>query len=180
MTWAAAANLGSYIVVGALVIFTVASVLNQIGPIHLALTKFDRLGILPNYSFFAPTPMVNDYRLVYRIVADDESASEWHELPVCGDARPTRALFNPLKYYNKAFIDGCNFILQEYAALENKRYIQLSDYYIGMLRLIAQLVPAERAGMRIRFAVVSSENPGELRIKQVIFVSMPHELNLAS
>ena len=166
-----------YLIVATLVVFSAASVIYQWDACKPTLRRFDPCGFLPNYSFFAPMPMVNDYRLVYRL--DPDQSGEWKEIPICSLLGSERTFYNPDKYCNKAFIDSSNFLIKEYAGLEskNKQFIQLSTYYIGILQLVAYSIQRERAKPWIaRFAVVSSENTDELKIKSVIFSSAVHEL----
>jgi hypothetical protein len=159
-----------YLIIGTLAIFTVASVLYQFKSMKSKLVKFDKLNILPNYSFFAPKPFENDYRLVYKIIAEEES--EWTEVPMYRKFNLLRIFWNPFKYYNKGMIDSCQFLLTEFNALKNKNFIQVSESYINILLVISKcLNRKEKNTETIRFAILASEGIKSVKIKNVVFAS---------
>src|SRR4051812_18040044 len=112
-----------YLVVGMFVVFAIASVLYQIRPLQRHLRQVDRWGVLPNYSFFAPKPLTNDYRLIYSVTRDDPR--RWIEIPMYGQVTPSRLFWNPGKYQNKALVDTCNFLIAEFNALSDKSFIRV-------------------------------------------------------
>ncbi|MEO7212101.1 hypothetical protein [Mucilaginibacter sp.] len=159
-----------YLVITTLAIFTIASVFFQVKRLQRRLSRFDKLGILPNYSFFAPKPLMNDFRVVYKTIA--ETDGEWTEIPMYKPFRFMRLCWNPFKYYNKGMIDTCNFLVSEFNALENKKFIQVSAHYLNILITIsACLNKGSGDPQKIRFAIISSEGAETLKIKNVVFAS---------
>jgi hypothetical protein len=159
-----------YLVITTLAIFTIASVFFQVKSLQRRLSRFDKLGILPNYSFFAPKPLMNDFRVVYKTIA--ETDGEWTEIPMYKPFRFMRLCWNPFKYYNKGMIDTCNFLVSEFNALENKNFIQVSAHYLNILITIsACLKKVSDEPQKIRFAIVCSEGAGIVKIKNVVFAS---------
>lgn len=78
-----------------LAIFMVASTLYQIKYFQKYLNKYDKFNLLPNYSFFAPKPYANDFRLVYKL--NEGSDSNWEELDMYKEFGLKRILWNPFK-----------------------------------------------------------------------------------
>ncbi|UTW62799.1 hypothetical protein KFE98_01180 [bacterium SCSIO 12741] len=123
-------------VITMLAMFSIASILYQIKPIQKVLLKYDPLGLLPNYSFFAPKPISNDFRIVYRV----KDRKEWEEVPMYQKFYLFRFLWNPFKYYNKGFIDSCQAVHKEYSLLKDKNLIQLSIHYLNLLSVVAKVL----------------------------------------
>jgi hypothetical protein len=165
-----------YIIFSILLLFNLATILFQIKPLKSILSKWDKLNILPNYSFFAPKPLMNDYRLVYKVLKEDEAA-EWLEVPMYNNFSPVRLLWHPFKYYNKGMIDTFQFLLQEFEAVENKKYIRLSLPYLSILMVIAKYLKQQNLeNVCVRFAFLQSEGVGEIKIKNVVFASYHQNL----
>ena len=165
----------SALVIAILAVFTVLSIVHQIRPLQRHLQKFDRFGLLPNYSFFAPRPLTSDYRLVYKIATDDDA--EWVEIPICAEAGALRLLWNPGKYVNKAFVDTCNFLIAEFHALSQKTLIQLSLNYLTLLLTVARhLRHADGQAEAVRFAVVTTAGGDRTGIERVMFASFNQSL----
>ena len=159
-----------YLIIGMLAVFSTASIFYQIKILQPRLRKFDKLGLLPNYSFFAPKPIANDYRLVYKIIA--ETDSDWLEVPMYEPFRLIRIIWNPFKYYNKSFIDTSHFLLMEFNALENKKFIQVSIHYISILMMLSKyLKKKEKKNLTIRFAIVASNGSTLVKIEKIMFAS---------
>lgn len=160
----------AWLVIGFLVIFAIASLLYQIKPLQRPLRKIDRWNLLPNYSFFAPKPLTNDYRLLYRVTTED--AGEWVEIPMYHGFRASRVVWNPYKYQNKALVDTCNFLVAEFNALQDKHFIRVSLHYLTILVTISRhLGPARRQGQKVRFAIVESAGANNVAIERVLFAS---------
>lgn len=163
------------IVVGALAFFSVASIAHQFRACKRWLRRLDPGFLLPTYTFFAPVPMTNDFRLVYRI--DPGAVGAWKEVCIYRGRRWFQPLLNPEKYYAKAFVDVCNFLLEEHAHLENKKVVQVSIHYISLLSLVATTLRRVGASATtVCFAIVSSEDTEALRIKGMFFLSMSHRV----
>lgn len=159
-----------YIVITILAIFIIASIFYQIKSLKSIIGKFDKFNLLPNYSFFAPKPFTNDYRLVYKIICDNDS--EWIEIPMYKKFDFFRIIWNPFKYYNKGMIDTCQFLLGEFHALENKNFIKISASYLNILLVISKFLKVEKEdAITIRFAILSSEGNDSVKIKNVVFAS---------
>jgi hypothetical protein len=159
-----------YIIIGVLAVFTAASISYQIKRFQTGLRKIDKLSLLPNYSFFAPKPLANDYRLLYKIISDTDTG--WLELPMYRKFNLLRIIWNPFKYYNKSMIDTCHFLLREFEALENKHFIRISLHYLSILMVISEyLKDRGKKDITIRFAVVASGGTDSVEVERVMFAS---------
>ncbi|MDB5127092.1 hypothetical protein [Mucilaginibacter sp.] len=161
-----------WFVITTLAIFFIASVFYQVKSLQGKFAKFDILHLLPNYSFFAPRPMVNDYRLVYKIIGSEE----WLEVPLYKYFSLQRIFWNPFKYYNKGMIDCFNFLIAEFNNLaeDNKDFILISENYLNILMLIVDHIKDKEA--TIRFAIVAAEGVETIQITDVIFASAYQKL----
>ncbi len=171
---------GDYLIVGILSLFTVLSMLYQLRPI-LPLTwlwRMDQIGLIPNYSFFAPLPLTSDFRVVYRIT-DSGQQSDFKEITIYRHFLWFRFLFNPFKYYNKGLIDLCVALITEYKALdeEERNFIQISHNYLSIFRLIQHELMRSAAihpDCELEFAIVSTKENTDRREMTVLFRSFKH------
>ena len=161
-----------YAVIGILAVFLIASILYQIKSLQTKFNRLDVLHVLPNYSFFAPRPLENDYRLVYKFVP--EEAHDWVEVPMYKDITPGRFFYNSFKYYNKGMIDSFNFLISEFNNLENKKLILVSQNYLNVLKLIADHV--RKDNIIIRFAILTSAGVDGAKVGDILFLSAHQKL----
>ncbi len=160
------------VVITILAIFYVASILYQFKGLQKRINKFDKLHLLPNYSFFAPNPLVNDFRLVYKINEENLGNSSWEELNMYKKFSFKRIFWNPFKYYNKGMIDICQYLTREFHAVKDKDKMKLSLNHINIVLTIFRYL--QKKGKKIsglKFAIVSSEGCEDLKIKKVIYDS---------
>ncbi|MGK4568062.1 hypothetical protein [Flavobacterium sp. 3HN19-14] len=144
----------------------------QIKSLQRKLSRLDFLHILPNYSFFAPRPLENDYRLVFKFIPEEEN--DWVEVPLYIGITANRFFYNPFKYYNKGMIDCFNFLIAEFNDLENKKLILVSENYLNVLRLIASHV--KHNNTVIRFAILTSAGVDEVKVANILFLSAHQRL----
>jgi|HubBroStandDraft_2_1064218.scaffolds.fasta_scaffold215536_2 hypothetical protein len=152
--------------------FTLMSIIYQVKYVQKRISVYDKFHLLPNYSFFAPRPFVNDYRLVYTMTSDKEN--EWIEIPMYSDSRLHRMFWNPFKYYNKGMIDSCHLLLIEFKRLENKNFIRISTNYINLLMVIAKYLGStgkREKDISVRFAILACEGADAVKIHKVLFSS---------
>lgn len=103
------------------------------------LRVMDLAGLVPHWTFFAPTPGTCDYYLLYR---DDQlldsSLTAWREISLCDNRRPWHLLWNPRKREKKALFDLTTALLRE-VQLEHLETIQLSVPYLALLTYVSSL-----------------------------------------
>ena len=141
--------------------------------------RFDRFGLLPNYSFFAPKPLMQDFRVVFRLTNESKN-DEWQELPMYENLSISKTLYNPFKYYNKGMIDICMSLLKEMKNLkeEQKDFIQVSANYLGIFNVIKKNIDRKEAiSKRIEFAIISTEDFKQKRKIKILFRSFQHNFS---
>lgn len=157
------------ILIVVLAIFTIASILYQIKKLQPSVQKIDKFNLLPNYSFFAPRPLSTDYRIAFTV--NSKENKEWVEVPMYKDFNVFRFIWNPFKYYNKGFIDSCQFLLQEYQALDEKKFIQISLYYLNFLTIISKVIKPKEENQQIRYVLMNSNGIKTISLEKVVFAS---------
>jgi hypothetical protein len=140
--------------------------------------KFDRLALIPRWTFFAPRPGRHDQHLVYRDIVDG-IAGEWQEVR-CAEFRPARRwLFNPTRFRQKALFDLVNRLRA--ARNEFSRFgldaksVQLSAGYMALLAwVVGQPVPVRPCLRQFAIATTAGHGPG--RTLRILYLSEPHPL----
>jgi hypothetical protein len=146
----------------------------QIDALRSRIGLADRLGFVPRWSFFAPTPGVHNFYLLYRIRFDDGTVGQWMSL--CGLDRfrsQWAAIWNPDRRTKKTVFDLAAILVQERADDEHARaLIQLSIPYLLILNYISGLSP--RSGVNaVQFLVMENYQDGSA---YPVFVSALHSM----
>ena len=104
------------------------------------LSRYDVLGILPRWTFFAPNPGHTDIRVLVRF-GSVSGVTPWSELWLSShiDDRRTaiRGLFNPYRRLDKLLFDFRNAVI----GITNPAQIRLSSEYISILAVAESVVP---------------------------------------
>ncbi|MFR9676221.1 hypothetical protein [Streptomyces sp. TR06-5] len=72
----------------------------------------DTFSLLPNWRFFAPTPAMHDYHLLYRTLGHDGETSRWRAVEIITGRKLHQILWFPTRRPEKACFDVCGEILQ--------------------------------------------------------------------
>lgn len=75
------------------------------------LQRKDTLSLLPSWRFFAPTPGMHDYHLLYRTLRQDGKTSPWQEVDTATRRRFRQIIWFPSRREGKAVHDVCSEIL---------------------------------------------------------------------
>jgi hypothetical protein len=116
-------------------VWAVFSILSQsTNTLTERLKSRDLLNLLPNYKFFCPNPIRNDYHLYYR-GRKDESVGEWKEIRIGRRIPLLCAIWNPYKRERKVFYKIVKTVRKHYIN-KNKRpyghaYLLLLDFVQG-------------------------------------------------
>lgn len=168
-----------------LVIWFVLSALNQINPISTRIARYDPLGLLPRWTFFAPHPGIYDYHLLYRecqsletLLATVQMVEEakdlvgpWIQVPAVCPGSARFMVWNPQRRVTKTITDivaGLTMLRLEYPKLGDG--VQFTSYYWLLLHLVQR--EAQR-GQR-QFAVIQSHGFPPQRTSAVFFISNFH------
>ena len=111
-------------------------------------------GLLPSWNFFAPTPGVYDYAVLYRDRSEAQVLGAWREASSGqADVRPWRsAVWNPEKFARKARVDLA--IEMARVVLEQpEEYVKLSIPYLLLLNHVSSL-PSDLCTDERQFMIV--------------------------
>lgn len=138
----------------------------------------DPLALVPVWTFFAPTPGVDDLRILYRDRLFDGARSEWCEIEPPRN-RWVHVVWNPDKRVRKAVVDACSellAVLPDSSKTElSSRLILLSPPYL----LLLNYIQAQRRDFRSearQFMITRSSGSATLDDSAILFVSIPHTL----
>lgn len=127
---------------------------------------------IPNWSFFAPTPNMFDYHLLYRVISDNGKVQEWTEVYSVKDKRPMRCLlWHPEKIFAKAFLDISLDLLNFSNKFNDRKQICISLPYLQLLNYLDPL-PEERSS--IQFMILTNSRVHDY---DVVFLSEVHALS---
>jgi hypothetical protein len=161
------------------ILWTILTILNQLNiSLKSRLLGWDKIGVIPGYSFFAPRPGRFDYHVLVRF-EKDHSFSRWFEIGPRNQRRLISFFFNPEKRLRKAVIDLTTQLVQEDADLgTHNKTIPMSYPYLAFLLVardaVRRLAPPA-ASVRYQFLLMVSQGRQGSGI-QPIFLSNVHLL----
>jgi hypothetical protein len=138
--------------------------------------RSDVFALIPCWHFFAPTPGMSDFSLVYRDQAADGSVSPWREVTgVTVTRQPFCALWNPGRRHTKAMLDITKELMQLITQDRQKWEIELSVPYLSLLNYISAL-PRHGEDRFTQFGIVMSSSSATADPPVVVFVSSLHAI----
>ncbi|WP_051732391.1 hypothetical protein [Kitasatospora phosalacinea] len=137
----------------------------------------DVFALVPQWSFFAPTPGMQDIVVVHRYRTVDGGLSRWREVAAgAPSGQPLCAVWNPHRRHAKAVLDATKNLMQLAAEGRRPEEIQLSVPYLALLTYVsAQLCPQERRATQ--FALVVQRSSAFQDPPSVAFVSALHAID---
>ena len=136
------------------------------------LRERDACLFLPEYRFFAPSPIQGDFHMLFRDTFANGTLGEWTE--VCGgrNRRLLDAIWNPEKRERKAMFDAVNqlFELRERGAI-----LPLTTPYLLLLNYVAA-VPRTVRPKLTEFQIMYSYGWWAERTPDTVLVSELHRL----
>jgi hypothetical protein len=127
---------------------------------------------IPNWSFFAPTPNMFDYHLLYRVISNNGKVQEWTQVYSVKDKRPMRCfLWHPEKIFAKAFLDISLDLLNFSNKINDRKQICVSLPYLQLLNYLDPL-PEERSS--IQFMILTNSKVYDY---DMFFLSEVHPLS---
>lgn len=139
------------------------------------IARYDRLGLIPRWTFFAPNPGKIDIHLLVRFGKGDERISEWEEIFFIEehkrDSIIMRSIFNTNRRFEKMLFDFVNDV-----RLLKKQISQIrhSSEYILLLSFTESLA-IQRQADEVQFMLVGS-NITLLDDIEIIFTSDLHKI----
>jgi hypothetical protein len=141
-------------------------------PLIQTIKARDVFGLLPNYKFFCPNPVRNDYHLYYR---QRQGEDQWKEIPI-PTRHPVFSMFwNPGKRERKVFTSAIHKINAKFKKRpENAK----GPVYRFFLHYIAQYAGAVDS-RSIQFKITTRQDLKEGSEETVIFISNVKTLTAA-
>lgn len=169
-------NSMTWFAVGILSVWFVLSFVAQLSERTLrALRRYDFLGVIPVYNFFAPTPGTLDYHLLVRDQSPDGALTPWRELPY-SPRTPYDFVWNPGRRYNKALFDVMKDLSTWIHELNGEKDpLYLSPPYIAVLNHVSAL-PRTDPVARTQFMLMSSKRQAKGTKIAPVFLSSLHPL----
>lgn len=107
------------IILSILVLWLVLSILYQFPKIKILFIELNRHHLLPTWTYFAPSPINNDYHILYRNRIKNVT-SKWKEISIISKNKSLSAIFNPKKRQKKMLITIYGRIVGESQKLAKK------------------------------------------------------------
>ena len=135
------------------------------------LARWDLLGLLPNWRFFAPKPFGADYHLVVRYTDEKGRNPRCVEitdvLPI--PFRPLAAVWNPHKRLHFGYIDAVIDLMNRAKRLSMVEVVDTLPYRT-LAKYVAASVP-DGATRSVQFIVVASDGYRQAEDPVVVFIS---------
>jgi hypothetical protein len=162
-------------VVGALAALLICTVLYETGPRWRLVRVLFRLGLVPQWSFFGPTPGTQNLYLLYRDLHTNGDVTAWRVIHQMDKGRdPWSFVWNPRRRLRKALLDL--LLALELGRQEMRpEILKLSTPYLLILNHLSGL-PRLPGAVATEFLVMAS-NPGEA--PRLAFQSDRHRLSPA-
>lgn len=125
-----------------LVLLCIGTVFVQFHESQMAsfLKRIDLFSILPYWTFFAPNPIANDYRIFWISRNMDElDVEEWDEIIFISERKWFHFLWNPNKRKSKAIIDIIQY-LTVYTKDLSSNQIVLSIGYLNLSQFVENYI----------------------------------------
>jgi hypothetical protein len=138
------------------------------------LSRFPTLRhFVPAWSFFAPTPGMHDYTIMYRRSNYNDEVEDWITEFTPSEKRSRGCfLWNPEKRFAKALLDIIQDLMNISNTTKNEKQILLSVPYLQILNYISAQAKSESA-KKIQFMILTSSRISDYK---VIFTSEFHPL----
>lgn len=105
-------------------------------PMTRALRRFDLIGLVPDWRFFAPRPATKDFYLMFRDRLVDGTCTDWTELETLAPRPWWGALWNPDRRVRKAMFDLTTELAGELAVTTDTT-VKLTVPYLALLAFVA-------------------------------------------
>lgn len=130
--------------------------------------------LIPTWSFFAPTPGMSDYYLLYREINDKDEVQDWKEVTPLQDKRsPFAFVWNPDKKYLKTLIDMVQQLIKLSVAYNEEKQICLTVPYLHILNSVTSLEHGSSA-KKVQFLIMGGSRLCEYTVE---FVSSVHPIS---
>lgn len=145
--------------------------------------RINMFALIPGWTFFAPTPGMTDYRILFRDRIGEEY-TEWREIEWCRPRRLRDAIWHPARHRTKLIVDCVNAFsttLQEMQklGLDVEREPQswmISVPYLALLNIAVSMPKLAPAATARQFAVIEQKPNAPTERPRLIVCSSAHDL----
>lgn len=137
--------------------------------------RYDQLGLLPRWTFFAPNPGRHDVHVIYCDIIEAQIGT-WQEIDHLSSPMATRWLWSPDRFGRKAVTDAANAVVRAAGQHEasDARAIQLDPAYLQILCWVQNDRQESIEGTLCQFALVRTQLDLPGRPLNILFVSFDH------
>jgi hypothetical protein len=150
------------------------SFLKEIPVISKELDRFPVLmSFISSWSFFAPTPGMLDYHLLYRGINEQEEVQDWEGVFSIKEKRsPCAVIWNPEKKYLKTLVDMVQELIKFSFSSNEEKQICLSIPYLHILNFTTSL-KHDKPIKKVQFLILGGSRLNEYKVE---FVSSVHPI----
>lgn len=134
----------------------------------------DYCALMPEWSLFAPEPVVGDLQLLYRDKLLDGRFTLWKEVPF-HKASLVRAIWNPEKRRLKTTLNAATLVLQMAARNPKSQALFISHPYMILLMCIIS-IPRWKCSDCRQFVIVRTFGYDTSREAEILLLSPLHKL----
>jgi hypothetical protein len=121
---------------------------------HVA--RFDTLGLVPEWRFFAPKPGRGDHVLLYRDSADGRGWGPWTELSLVAPRRWHHFVWNPERRAKKALLDFVAALMATIRATGTEG-VEITTPYLALLLYVTTVVERAAAPALTQFLLLDHD-----------------------
>ncbi len=134
----------------------------------------DPFGIIPDWRFFCPTPIKNNYHILCREFLSNGESVAWREIQIIPPRRLLDALWNPGRKTRKSFLD-ITIELANVATTnrDQENVIVGSIAYLTILNYVTQANNNDKC-LFIQFALMTSCSINKLEKSELLLLSKLH------
>ena len=137
--------------------------------------RFDKFGLLPDWTFFAPIPSQSDYRYLYRDMSADGVLSSWKEIRF-RNTSVLRSVWHPERRIQKGLnVSVGSLSRRTIAAGKFEKRLLLEVSYLLILNFVEQQ-PRDFRAIKRQFTIAQTDGVGSDGNPRIIFLSASHVL----
>jgi hypothetical protein len=148
------------------------------GRIQDRVRALDVLQLVPQWTFFAPRPGMEDYSCLYRDWFPDGQPTPWREIVGVSPRGWREAFWNPSKFEKKLLLDLIHELSSEAAQFEKHKAdiegLRLSVSYLTFLFAATTAARLSDCGIDTQFCILYISGPRPFRQSRLVLVSDVH------
>lgn len=135
--------------------------------------RWDSIGLIPQWNFFAPNPARHDFHLLFRDRLQDGTITEWTEVASIAQRPNWGIVWNPGKRRNKALFDAVTDLAMH--VKDSLPALELSIPYLTLLNYVSGL-PRFAGESFTQFLIMCSGSSDQGQKPELLYLSKLHSL----